>query len=81
MQTIKLNTRIDAQGNIHLPDDYQNFYGKEARLALCLQDKAPGEPIDPMQLDDDSETGAIARLSEPALKQIWNNEDDAIYDQ
>lgn len=26
-------------------------------------------------------TAAIARLSEPALAKVWDNEEDAVYDQ
>jgi len=27
------------------------------------------------------DTAAIAQLSEPALAKVWDNEDDAVYDQ
>lgn len=67
MFAIEMEATIDHAGNVHVPEQYRQFYGKTARLLVIL--------------DDDSETGAFARLSEPALKQIWNNEDDAIYDQ
>ncbi len=34
-----------------------------------------------MREQQQRETTAVARLSEPALAKVWDNEDDAIYDQ
>lgn len=49
MQLVELNTKIDAQGNIHLPEEYQDFYGKEANLIVRLQEQPHGQLLDPMQ--------------------------------
>lgn len=67
MFAIEMETTIDQAGNVHLPEHYRQFYGKTARLLLLVP--------------DESETRAIARLSEPALEKIWGNADDAAYDQ
>ncbi|AFL74788.1 hypothetical protein [Thiocystis violascens] len=67
MFAIEMETTIDDAGNVHLPEHYRQFYGKTARLLLLVS--------------DDEEGIAISRLSEPALEKVWNNEDDAIYDQ
>ena len=34
-----------------------------------------------MREQQQRETTVVARLSEPALAKVWDNEDDAIYDQ
>ena len=67
MFAIEMEATIDHVGNVHVPEHYRQFYGKTARLLLLLP--------------DESETSAISRLSEPALEKIWNNADDAAYDQ
>ena len=40
MQAIEFDTRIDKDGNIHLPDEFQHAYGKQARLLVLLPEQA-----------------------------------------
>ncbi|HLA34782.1 MAG TPA: hypothetical protein VJ001_07940 [Rhodocyclaceae bacterium] len=41
MQAIEIEAPIDLNGNIHLPEQYHHFYGKEARLVILLPDTPP----------------------------------------
>ena len=49
MQALEIDTTIDPCGDIHLPEEYRNFYGKRARLIVLLaeRDDTP-QAIDPM---------------------------------
>ena len=40
MQAIEFETRIDENGHIHLPEEFQNAYGKRARLVVLLPEQA-----------------------------------------
>ena len=40
MQAIEFETRIDKDGHIHLPEEFQHGYGKFARLVVLLPEQA-----------------------------------------
>ena len=40
MQAIELETRIDKDGHIYLPEEFQHAYGKLARLIVLLPEQA-----------------------------------------
>ncbi|MBI4830985.1 MAG: hypothetical protein HY801_05410 [Candidatus Lindowbacteria bacterium] len=40
MQAIEFETRIDKDGHIHLPEEFQHAYGKFARLVVLLPEQA-----------------------------------------
>jgi hypothetical protein len=40
MQTIELEIRIDKNGHIYLPEEFQQTYGKLARLIVPLSEQA-----------------------------------------
>lgn len=46
MQTIELETMIDQDGNLHLPERYRFSFGKKAWVIVLLSDNAelPGQP-------------------------------------
>lgn len=67
MFAVEIETVIDRSGQMQLPEQYRRLYGKAARVLVLVADESP--------------TMSIARLSEPALEKIWNNLDDAVYDQ
>jgi bifunctional DNA-binding transcriptional regulator/antitoxin component of YhaV-PrlF toxin-antitoxin module len=67
MFAVEIETVIDRSGQVQLPEQYRRLYGKSARIQVLVADESP--------------TMSIARLSEPALEKIWNNPDDAVYDQ
>ena len=52
MQALEIDTTIDSHGDIHLPEEYRNLYGKRARLIILLpeRDDTPQtiQIIDPM---------------------------------
>ena len=39
MQTIEFETRIDKDGHIHVPQEFQHAYGKIARLVVLLPER------------------------------------------
>ena len=39
MQAIELETRIDENGHIYLPKEFENAYGKLARLVVLLPEQ------------------------------------------
>lgn len=43
MKAIEFETRIDENGHIILPEEFQNAYGKRARFVVLLPDQE--EPI------------------------------------
>ena len=43
MQALEIDTMIDPQGDIHLPEKYRNLYGKRARVIVLLPDLANEE--------------------------------------
>ena len=67
MFAVEIETVIDRSGQVQLPEQYRRLYGKNARVLVLVADESP--------------TMSVARLSEPALEKIWNNPDDAVYDQ
>ncbi|MEI6415483.1 MAG: hypothetical protein WCP34_14655 [Pseudomonadota bacterium] len=67
MFALEIETTIDHTGNIHLPARYRQLYGKAARLVVLVP-------------DEDNSASALARLSEPVMEKVWNNQDDAVYD-
>ena len=67
MFAVEIETVIDRSGQVQLPEQYRWLYGKSARVLVLVADESP--------------TMSVARLSEPALEKIWNNPDDAVYDQ
>ena len=40
MQAIESETRIDENGHTYLPEEFQNAYGKRARLVVLLPEQA-----------------------------------------
>lgn len=46
MQAIEIEAPIDLNGNIHLPEQYHHFYGREARFVILLPD-TPSQPAVP----------------------------------
>jgi len=38
--TIEFETRIDENGHIYLPEEFQNAYGKRAHLVVLLSEEA-----------------------------------------
>jgi hypothetical protein len=40
MQAIEFETRIDKNGHIYLPEEFQHAYGKLARLVILLPEPA-----------------------------------------
>ncbi len=46
MQAIEIEAPIDLNGNIHLPEQYHHFYGREARFVILLPD-TPLQPAAP----------------------------------
>jgi hypothetical protein len=40
MQAIEFETRIDKDGHIYLPEEFQHAYGKLARLIVLLPEQA-----------------------------------------
>ena len=40
MQTIELETRIDQNGHIYLPKEFQHTYGKFVRLVVLMPEHA-----------------------------------------
>lgn len=67
MFALEIETTIDNAGNIHLPGHYRNIFGKTARPVVLLP-------------DEDSAISAFTRASEPLLVKVWDNQDDAAYD-
>jgi hypothetical protein len=67
MFAIEIETAVDNLGHVHLPAQYCALYGQQVRLIVLM--------------DDNNTTQSIAQLSEPALAEVWNNADDAVYDQ
>jgi hypothetical protein len=67
MQALEINANIDQQGNIHLPEQYCAFYDQQVKIIILM--------------NDDNTAQSIAQLSEPALSEVWNNADDAVYNQ
>jgi len=45
MQAIELETQIDENGQIHLPENFQYAFGKSARLILLLPDQIESSEI------------------------------------
>ena len=41
MQAIEFETRIDKNGHIFLPEEFQHAYGKLARLVVLLPEQVP----------------------------------------
>jgi hypothetical protein len=41
MQAIELATTISMQGGIALPASFKNFYGRDARMILLIDDDSP----------------------------------------
>ena len=41
MQAIEIEAPIDSNGNIHLPEQFQHLYGREARFVILLPDSPP----------------------------------------
>lgn len=39
MQAIEFETRIDANGQVHLPVEFHNAYGKHARIVVLLPEE------------------------------------------
>lgn len=58
MQAIEFEARIDQNGHIHLPGEFQHAYGKLARLVVLLPDQ--GEP--PKQRRQPGSAKGILRL-------------------
>ncbi len=54
MQAIELETLIDRQGNIHLPENYRNLYGRIAKILVLLPESA-----------ESSKSFAPARVTKP----------------
>lgn len=65
MLALEINTTIDDSGTIHLPTEYRHIYGKVARLIVLTQ-----EP----------DTADFYQCSEKSLENVWNNNEDSIYD-
>lgn len=61
MQAIEFETRIDHNGHIYLPVEFQQAYGKLARLVVLLPEV--GEPI-PKRRQPGSAKGILTVLSE-----------------
>ncbi|MFH1952820.1 MAG: hypothetical protein ABIL06_14515 [Pseudomonadota bacterium] len=40
MQAIEFETRIDKNGHIYLPEEYQHAYGKLVRLVVLMPEQA-----------------------------------------
>lgn len=40
MQAIEFETRIDQEGRIFLPEEFQHAFGKSARLLVLLKEEA-----------------------------------------
>jgi hypothetical protein len=38
MKAFELTTHIDEQGNLHLPRDYSDLFGKHARVILLVEE-------------------------------------------
>ncbi|VFM96677.1 MAG: hypothetical protein BECKG1743D_GA0114223_104133 [Candidatus Kentron sp. G] len=56
MRTIEFQANIDKNGVIHLPQEYREAHGQQARFVMALPDKNPrdkksieGKTIDPMK--------------------------------
>nr|VFJ72131.1 MAG: hypothetical protein BECKFW1821C_GA0114237_103210 [Candidatus Kentron sp. FW] len=51
MQTIEFQANIDKNGIIHLPQEYREAYGQQARFVMVLPEKKSieGKTIDPMK--------------------------------
>ena len=39
MRTIELNTEIEGDGTVRLPEEYRNLYGKAARILILVSDE------------------------------------------
>lgn len=61
MQAIELETRIDENGQIHLPKKYKNVYGKVARLLVLLPEQTN---LNKKQRQAGSAKGILKILSE-----------------
>lgn len=61
VQAIEFETRIDENGQVTLPAEFQNAYGKRARLVVLLPDE--GEPL-PKRRCPGSAKGKLTILSE-----------------
>lgn len=61
MQAIEFETRIDTDGHIYLPEEFQYAYGKMARLVVLLPEQA--EPP-PKRRQPGSAKGILKVLSE-----------------
>ncbi|MBI4830984.1 MAG: hypothetical protein HY801_05405 [Candidatus Lindowbacteria bacterium] len=50
MQAIELETNIDKEGKVQLPERYHHIYGRKARLVILLPDFKPDDArqINPM---------------------------------
>lgn len=83
MQTLEIETRIDQNGHIHLPTEFQQAYGKLARLLVPLPEA--GEPILKRRqpgsakgiltiIDDDSSDELLEKT-----RGIWTQEDGLEY--
>ncbi|CAK0760593.1 conserved hypothetical protein [Gammaproteobacteria bacterium] len=51
MFALEIETTIDHAGNVHVPEQYRQIYGKSARLLLLLPED-PIKTVDPMQFSN-----------------------------
>lgn len=51
MQAIEFEADIDANGNVHVPEQYRSLYGRAARFVVLLPDdtRSENKRIDPMK--------------------------------
>lgn len=68
MFALEIETTIDQSGIIHIPDEYRRLYGKMARIIVLTPDET-------------SDTNDFYPLSASALKKVWHNDEDDIYDK
>nr|VFJ57507.1 MAG: hypothetical protein BECKFW1821A_GA0114235_10725 [Candidatus Kentron sp. FW]VFJ62814.1 MAG: hypothetical protein BECKFW1821B_GA0114236_10775 [Candidatus Kentron sp. FW] len=64
MHAIEFETTIDHKGNIRLPEQYQEIYGKTALLRLRFPEPQETEQTQPVQRQPGSAKGILEILSE-----------------
>lgn len=62
MQAIELETRIDQNGHIYLPEEFQHTYGKFVRLVVLMPEQAGAKK----KRQPGSAKGVLKMLSEDA---------------
>ncbi len=72
MQAIEIDARIDAQGNIHLPEHWREYYGKQVRVIVLLPEHVEKDSIDPMTFSGTVDWPVDGLLYQQEVRAEWN---------